>query len=181
VIAVDLNASAVTLKRFVRPKTREVVMIDKPTPADENSIIPAAVQNFIRDTQSYLEQEINMARARMLSKPQLFETAGATMDIVQAHLAAARAQIDVADLRLTPNLEDISPAAFDRWEEIEDRGYEEAMRHKEQLLLVAGLREPRCHRPQSPDMARAEGGDLRDAAGAGEEVVTATVVPAKKQ
>jgi NTE family protein len=144
VIAVDLNASAVTLKRFVRPKTTAIVPVAEPAATDEHSFIPVPVQRFIRDTQSYLGREITMARARVLAKPQLFETAGATMDIVQAHLAAARAQIDVADLRLTPELEDISPAAFDRWEEIEERGYIEAMRRKEELLLVAGMKDAAC-------------------------------------
>ncbi|NNU17650.1 hypothetical protein HK107_15060 [Parvularcula sp. ZS-1/3] len=137
VIAVDLNASAITLKRFDRPQTREVVMVEEPEP-EESGFLPEPVTTFIRDTQNFLSREISMARAKALAKPQLLETAAATMDIVQAHLAAARAQIDVADVRITPRLDDISPAAFDRHDEIAERGYLATMEAKDQLLAIAG-------------------------------------------
>jgi NTE family protein len=139
VIAIDLNASAVTLKRFDRPTTREVVPV--PIDAEEDgaeSFIPEAVTGFIRETRRLIEQELTMAKARSQSKPHLFETAAATMDIVQAHLAEARSQIDVADLRIAPDLEDISPAAFDRHEEIIQRGYLAAMEKKAHLLALTG-------------------------------------------
>lgn len=138
VISVDLNATAVTLTRFNRPTTRAVVPVE-PEPVEEDGFWPEAVTGFIRDTKNFLDREITMARAKAQSKPHLFETAAATMDIVQAHLAQARAQIDVADLRLTPKLDDISPAAFDRHEEIAERGYLAAMAEKDQLLAIAGL------------------------------------------
>ena len=137
IIAVDLNATAITLSRFDRPTTREVVPVASPPAVKEDGFLPEAVAALIRDTRGYLQREISLAKARAMAKPQLFETAAATMDIVQAHLAAARAKIDVADVRLTPRLDDISPAAFDRHEEIEERGYEAAMEAKEQLLLLA--------------------------------------------
>ncbi len=137
VIAVDLNAAAITLSRFDRPTTREVVPVEAPKDIRGDGLIPKEVATFIRDTQSFVQREISMARAKALSKPQLLETAAATMDIVQAHLAAALAKIDVADVRLTPKLDDISPAAFDRHDEIEERGYQAAMAAKEELLLLA--------------------------------------------
>ncbi|GGY49879.1 hypothetical protein GCM10007148_18210 [Parvularcula lutaonensis] len=140
VISVDLNASAVTLTRFDRPTTRAVVPVE-PEPVEEESFLPETVTSLIRDTKNFLDREITMARAKAKSKPHLFETAAATMDIVQAHLAQARAQIDVADLRLTPKLDDISAAAFDRHEEITERGYLAAMAKKDQLLAIAGLYE----------------------------------------
>lgn len=135
VIAVDLNASAITLKRFNRPTTRAVVpVIDQPI--DNRGFLPDVVATLIRDTQNYVSREISMAKAKIMAKPQLFETAAATMDIVQAHLAAARAEIDIADVRITPRLDDIPATAFDRHEEIAERGYVAAMAAKDHLLAL---------------------------------------------
>ncbi|MEM1380504.1 MAG: patatin-like phospholipase family protein [Pseudomonadota bacterium] len=136
VIAVDLTASAVTLKRFARPATREVVMVEAPERPSGEGLLPDVVSNLISDTRDYITRELTMAKAKALAKPQFFETAGATIDIVQAHLAQARAQIDVADVRIIPKLDDISPAAFDQHEEIIERGYSAAMAVKEQLLAL---------------------------------------------
>lgn len=136
VIAVDLTASAVTLKRFARPSTREVVMVEAtPEPSGE-SFVPDVVRKLISDTKDYLGRELTMAKAKAQSKPHFFETAAATTDIVQSHLAQARAQIDVADIRITPRLDDMSPAAFDQADEIIERGYTAAMEHKDQLLAL---------------------------------------------
>lgn len=137
VISVDLNSTAITLKRFVRPSTRAVVPVEAPKPVrNSDSFWPEPVANFIRDTQDFVSRELTMARAKSQAKPHLFETAAATMDIVQAHLAEARAQIDVADVRITPDLHDLSPAAFDQSEEIEHRGYVAAMEMKDHLYAV---------------------------------------------
>ena len=136
VIAVDLNASAITLSRFDRPATRALVPLAEPEPLPAEGILPEPVRAFFRDTRSFLEREVTMAKARVQAKPHLFETAAATIDIVQAHLAAARAQVDVADVRITPDLDGISPAAFDQHEEIAERGYLAAMAVQDQLLAI---------------------------------------------
>jgi NTE family protein len=139
VIAVDLNTTAVTLRRFVRPETREVVLVEPEEPNETEALLPEPVANFLRDTRSFIDREIAMARAKAMSKPHFFETAAATLDIVQAHLSAARALIDVADVRITPDLHDISPAAFDQHEEIAQRGYVAAMERKDALLALADI------------------------------------------
>lgn len=127
VIAVDVNADAATLKRFRRPATREVVMVDSEGVAeDEEGFLPQPVLTFIRETRTFIERELTMARAKAQAKPHFFETAAATIDIVQSHLAAARARVDVADVRITPRLADFSGAAFDQHEAIAERGYEAA-------------------------------------------------------
>lgn len=143
VIAVDLNASAITLKRFNRPQTRAVVAVEEAPVTNEKSFLPDAVSALVRDTRAYVKRELSMARAKAMAKPQLFETAAATMDIVQAHLAAARAQIDVADVRIMPELGDIRASSFDRHEEIAERGYVAAMQVKDQLLAVTHERRQR--------------------------------------
>jgi len=140
VIAVDLNASAITLKRFARPATREIVPLAEPDQLPAEGILPEPVRAFFRDTRSYLEREVSLAKARAQAKPHLFETGAAAIDIIQAHLAAARAQVDVADVRITPKMDDISPAAFDQHEELERRGYEAAMSVKDQLLAIRNER-----------------------------------------
>lgn len=138
VIAVDLTRTAVTLKRFARPSTRAVVPVESPAPGAHGSFLPEPVSSFIRDTQRFLEREMSMAKAKAQSKPHFFETAAATIDIVQTHLAAARAQVDIADVRITPRLDDISPAAFDRHDEIIERGYIAAVEMKEHILALYG-------------------------------------------
>lgn len=140
VIAVDLSTSAITLSRFDRPSTRALVPLAEPEPLPADGILPEPVRAFFRDTRSFLEREVTMAKARAQAKPHLFETAAATIDIVQAHLAAARAQVDVADVRITPELDGLSPAAFDQHEEIAERGYLAAMAVKDQLLAIRNER-----------------------------------------
>ncbi|MEE4208614.1 MAG: patatin-like phospholipase family protein [Parvularcula sp.] len=137
VIAVDLNTTAITLRRFVRPETREVVMVEPDELNETEARLPEPVAHFLRDTRSFIDREIAMAKAKAMSRPHFFETAAATLDIVQAHLSAARALIDVADVRITPDLHDLSPAAFDRHEAILERGYLAAMAKKDALLALA--------------------------------------------
>ncbi|MEM9810093.1 MAG: patatin-like phospholipase family protein [Pseudomonadota bacterium] len=140
VIAVDLNASATTLTRFVRPRTRAVVPVEEPPAPSKDGIIPEPVVKLIRETQAYVQREMALAKAKAQAKPHFFETAAATLDIVQTHLAAARAHIDVADVRIQPDLDGISPAAFDQHAEIEERGYLAAMdvrSHLEELIAEA--------------------------------------------
>ncbi len=133
VIAVDLNTSAATLTRFDRPDTREITLVEPKASLPNASPLPDAVVNLLRDTRDYVEREIAMAKAKSQAKPHLFETAAATLDIVQGHLAKARAQIDVANVRITPDLGDLSPAAFHQHAEIEERGYLAAMAVRDQL------------------------------------------------
>ncbi|MEO1656403.1 MAG: patatin-like phospholipase family protein [Pseudomonadota bacterium] len=136
VIAVDLNTLAATLSRFDRPDTREITVVEpKPQPPNE-SPLPDAVVNLLRETRDYVGREIAMAKAKSQAKPHLFETAAATLDIVQVHLAEARARIDVADVRIKPDLSDLSPAAFHQHAEIEERGYLAAMDVRDQLVAL---------------------------------------------
>lgn len=149
VIAVDLNTSAATLTRFDRPDTREIMVVEPKIPPPNESPLPDSVVNLLRDTRDYVGREIAMAKAKSQAKPHLFETAAATLDIVQIHLARARAQFEVADVRITPELGDLSPAAFHQHAEIEERGYLAAMAVRDQLVA---LREERqAARPQSED------------------------------
>lgn len=138
VVAVDLNASAATLKRFVRPNTRDIVPVAPPEALPEGGLLPEPIAKLIRDTRSYIDRELAMAKAKTMAKPQLFETAAASLDIVQTHLARARALTDVADLRITPDLSDLPPTAFDQHEEIAERGYLAVMALKDQLLAITG-------------------------------------------
>lgn len=151
VIAVDLTASAVTLKRFARPSSREVVPVEPNPDRNGESFLPDVVRKLIHDTQDYLNRELTMAKAKAQAKPHFFETAAATTDIVQAHLAQARAQIDVADVRITPRLDDISPAAFDQPDVIVERGYDAAFEKRDQLLALKEERSSAAHAPENKD------------------------------
>ncbi|MEO1043714.1 MAG: patatin-like phospholipase family protein [Pseudomonadota bacterium] len=133
VIAVDLNSSAATLTRFDRPDTREITVVEPKSQPPNDGPLPDAVVNLLRETRDFVGREIAMAKAKSQAKPHLFETAAATLDIVQIHLAQALAQIDIADVRITPNLADLSPAAFHQHAEIEERGYLAAMAVRDQL------------------------------------------------
>ena len=59
---------------------------------------------------------------RQRSKPQLFETAYAAIDIFQMHLTRMRAETAPPDIRLTPDMRDALPNAFDRADEFIEKG-----------------------------------------------------------
>ncbi len=135
VIAVDLMASVQLISRFNRPPTREVVPVEAPEARPE-APLGEALETFLRSQQKDLARRFAMAKAKALSRPQFLETAIATIGIVQMQLSAARARIDMADVTITPNLEGLSPAAFDQHEAFEALGYEAAMSQRDALLAL---------------------------------------------
>lgn len=141
VIAVDLNAVSVALTRFDRPETRAVVPVEE-TPLDPNGNWMAPVEAFFREQGKDLARRFTLARARMNAEPQFFETIVATVDIVQSQLAQARARVDIADVRLTPDLSFAPATAFDQWEAMEQQGYAAAMAMKDEILAIAGETAP---------------------------------------
>ncbi|WOI54192.1 patatin-like phospholipase family protein [Parvularcula sp. LCG005] len=137
VIAVDLNAVTQALTRFKRPTTRAVVPVLHPP--DEHTGFAAPVGTFLKNCQRGVTRRLALAHARTMARPQFFETAIATVDILQAQLAEARANLDVADVRLTPDLSLGSAAAFDKWEDFERVGYETTMASREKILAAAAF------------------------------------------
>lgn len=136
VIAIDLNTVTLALSRFDRPTTTAIV--PAPDPDEDLSGPLAPLAKAIGGAQRDIVRRMALARARSQAQPQLFETAAATIDIIQGQLAAARAYIDVADVRLAPDLSCASAAAFDHHEQFEAIGYETAMAHREEILAIAG-------------------------------------------
>lgn len=135
VIAVDLNLSSRMIGRFVRPTTRAVVAVES-TPVMGERVLPRAVTDFIRGTRDSVSHQIAMAKARSDASPHFFETVIATLDIMQSQLSEARAQVDVADIRIAPDMADCPPGAFDRYDEYREKGYEAAMARKEELMRL---------------------------------------------
>ena len=84
--------------------------------------ITGAVAKLIEDTQEAVKRQFDFAKARGGAKPHLFETAYASADIVQMHLARARARIDPPDLLLQPDMRDATPTSFDRADEFIEEG-----------------------------------------------------------
>ncbi|WP_051881589.1 patatin-like phospholipase family protein [Parvularcula oceani] len=162
VIAVDLNSVSRTLARFDRPKTRAVVPVERRSVPGEG-MMPGAVANFLRDTRDVIDREIAMARAKSDAKPHFFETVIATLDIVQTQLSKARAQVDLAELRLAPDMHDASPTAFDRFDDYRQIGYDVAMAKKEEILALASPH-PLAEdlEPVHPGRERTGGGPRKD-------------------
>ncbi|MEM9987955.1 MAG: patatin-like phospholipase family protein [Pseudomonadota bacterium] len=135
IIAIDLNDHIHgPLKRFNRPTTRAVVPVAE-EPAEEGPF--QAIETFIKTQSQDITRRLALAKAQALSRPQFLETAIATTDIIQAQLARARAQVDIADLRITPNLSMGSAASFDLYEIFEQEGYRATMAAKEDILSIA--------------------------------------------
>ena len=122
VIAVDLNAVPRVLDRF-NPPPPSVPAIIPARQELEDASLTAAVRMFIADTQKRVRQGLSLAKARHLSKPQLFETAYAAADIFQMHLARARLHAERPDILLTPDMRDAMPTSFDRADEFIEKGY----------------------------------------------------------
>lgn len=141
VIAVDLNLSSAMIERFVRPTTREVVAVP-PSRVPGEAVLPTAVTNFLRDTKDSVTHQLAMAKARSDASPHFFETVIATLDIMQSQLSEARAQVDVADIRIAPDMAKCPPAAFDRYDEYKALGYEATMARKDELMRLTDPYEP---------------------------------------
>lgn len=135
VIAVDLNClTKGPLTRFNRPATREIVTVEAEAPTAPGAL-PAAA-SFLKAQSRDVARRFALAKAKALSRPQFLETAMATTNIIQAQLAEARAKVDIADLRLTPDLSMGSPAAFDQWQAFEEAGYVTTMAAKADILAL---------------------------------------------
>lgn len=146
VISVDLNAFAEVITRFDRPTTREVVAVMDEADAPDTAL-PEAVEVFLKKQSRDISRRFALAKAKALSRPQFLETAIATIEIIQMQLANARAKVDVADLRLTPNLKGLSAASFDQWEQFDAIGYETAMAQREAILALAAPRHSGANTP----------------------------------
>jgi NTE family protein len=118
VIAVDLNAVPRVLDRF-SPAPPPLVAPPEtdPLPAEQAARLPDAVTKLIDDTRRLVDKQIEAARQKALSRPQLFETAYAAADIFQMHLARAHARVHPPDICLEPDMRDALPTAFDRADE----------------------------------------------------------------
>ncbi|MBB4658679.1 patatin-like phospholipase family protein [Parvularcula dongshanensis] len=126
VISVDLNTTGRVLERFDRPTGRAVVPVEMPHIPGE-TIMPRSVADFLKGTKNTIDRELAMMKAKSAAQPHFLETVVATLDIVQAQLSEARAQIEVADVRITPDMADCPPGAFDRFEDYRGIGYEATM------------------------------------------------------
>ena len=135
VIAVDLNLASHMIERFVRSESRAVVPVES-DPVPGEAVLPRAVTDFIRGTRDSVAHQLAMAKARSDSSPHLMETVIATLDTMQSQLAEARAQVDIADIRIAPDMANAPPAAFDRFEEYKALGYEAAMARKDELMRL---------------------------------------------
>lgn len=114
VIAVDLNAVPRVLDRFSAPPPQIPPPAVAATP---DARLPQPVTKLIDETRRLVEKQIDSARQKALSSPQLFETAYAAADIFQMHLARAHARVHPPDVCLEPDMRDALPTAFDRADE----------------------------------------------------------------
>lgn len=125
IISVDLVAEAKVLHRFNRPTTRDVVPVEA-QPVSDSKSWHAPVENFLMQQSRDFTRRIAMSKAKAMSRPQFLETAIATVEIMQAQLAQARSKIDIADVRLIPDLTMGSAISFDEWEAFDEAGYKAA-------------------------------------------------------
>ena len=135
VIAVDLNALSRTIERFNAPKTKAVV-VRPSTNEVQNSRLPQSVSKLIGDTREFVDTKLARVKAENRSKPHFFETAIATMDIVQMQLAELHARIDQPEVRIHPNMKGLPPIAFHKSEEFIAVGYEATMGQKDKILAL---------------------------------------------
>jgi NTE family protein len=136
VISVDLNANPRVLARF-NPPPPGVPALD-PQPAIDAGF-PTTITTFIEQTRTRIERQMAIAKARAQSKPQLFETAYAAVDIFQMHLTRLRAETAPPDIQLTPDMRDALPNAFDRADEFIEKGRAALMEKRDEIeALIAG-------------------------------------------
>ena len=120
VVAVDLNAVPRVLERFDPPPPSPPALLPETQPPA--TTFTGAVARLIDETQTAVQRQIDLARARADASPHLFETAYAAADIFQMHLARARAKADPPDVMLKPDMRDAMPTAFDRADEFIEEG-----------------------------------------------------------
>lgn len=120
VVAVDLNAVPRVLERFDPPPPGPPALVPETQPPA--TTFTGAVTRLIDETQTAVQRQIDLAKARADAAPHLFETAYAAADIFQMHLARARAEIDPPDVMLKPDMRDAMPTAFDRADEFIEEG-----------------------------------------------------------
>ncbi|HNR77883.1 MAG TPA: patatin-like phospholipase family protein, partial [Parvularculaceae bacterium] len=108
VLSVDLNAIPRVLSRF-NPPPPGVPALDPLAAFSSPDSFSGAVTKFIEDTRSRIERQMAIAKSRAQSKPQLFETAYAAVDIFQMHLTRLRAETSPPDIHLTPDMRDALP------------------------------------------------------------------------
>ncbi len=120
VLSVDLNAVPRVLDRFEPRPTTVPAVITMPAPKKPG--ITGAVAKLIDETQGAIKRQFDFAKARADAAPHLFETAYASADIFQMHLARARARIDPPDILLRPDMRDAMPTSFDRADEFIEEG-----------------------------------------------------------
>ncbi|MCB2112222.1 MAG: patatin-like phospholipase family protein [Parvularculaceae bacterium] len=121
VVSVDLNAIPRVLSRF-NPPAPSVPALDPVSVPSPEEGFSGAVSKFIADTRSRIDRQMAIAKARTQSKPQLFETAYAAIDIFQMHLTRLRAETAPPDIHLTPDMRDALPNSFDRADEFIETG-----------------------------------------------------------
>lgn len=139
VISVDLNAVPRVLDRF-NPPPASVPALDPVHEFKPVDTFSGAVSNFIEETRGKIERQMAIARSRSQAKPQLFETAYASIDIFQMHLTRLRAETAPPDIHLTPDMRDAMPNSFDRADEFIAEGYRALMEKRgdiEKLLQQA--------------------------------------------
>ena len=136
VIAVDLNSVSTVIERFDRPATRAVVPVE-PTHVPGEEIMPAPLAGFLRGAKDKVDHSLAMAKAKADATPHFVETVVATLDIMQGRLSDARAQVEVADLRIAPDMKEAPPTQFDRFDDYRAIGYEAAMRVSAEILALA--------------------------------------------
>lgn len=120
VVAVDLNAVPRVLERFDPPPPSPPALLPETQPPA--TTFTGAVARLIDETQTAVQRQIDLAKARADASPHLFETAYAAADIFQMHLARARAKADPPDVMLKPDMRDAMPTAFDRADEFIEEG-----------------------------------------------------------
>ena len=132
VIAVDLNGVPRVLDRFDPPENKLPAEI-KPPAQPANSGWPGAISKLIADTQTTIERQLAITKARALATPQLVETFFAATDIFQLHMTEANLRASPADMLLRPDMRDASAMAFDQADELKSEGYEAVMTQAQAL------------------------------------------------
>ncbi|MEL7029925.1 MAG: patatin-like phospholipase family protein, partial [Pseudomonadota bacterium] len=127
VIAIDLNAHPRVLDRFNAPPAGPPVVYEQKAGPIPTERLPDPIRNLIDDTQRYVSEQIEFARARQRAKPQFFETAFAAVDIFQSHLSAANAKLNPPDVHIKPRVQDAPIDAFDNCDPFIEEGYRAAI------------------------------------------------------
>lgn len=135
VLSVDLNAIPRVLSRF-NPPPPGVPALDPLAAFSSPDSFSGAVTKFIEDTRSRIERQMAIAKSRAQSKPQLFETAYAAVDIFQMHLTRLRAETSPPDIHLTPDMRDALPNSFDRADEFIENGRAALLHKRDEIFAL---------------------------------------------